>query len=140
MLEREVENLKLANKYSIGPKLFTWDANERAVLLEYIEGKTFDEWIFGNVNRKTLLEFLSELLYQATVLDKLGLDHGQLKGRGTNIIVRDNKPVIVDFEKASRARKAHNFNTVFAYLFLNPKSRIKKRITEILQSKDSSSS
>lgn len=133
MLEKEVSNLRRANKLGIGPKLYKYDKKRRVILMEHIAGKTFSEWLFEKRKRNELIQFLAELFKQANALDKAGLDHGQLAGRGANILVRNNLPVIIDFEKASQRRKAHNFSKLLAYLFVNKNSAICKRIWEIIK-------
>ena len=65
-------------------------------------------------------------------MDEIGLDHGQLAGKGRNILVRKNRPVIIDFEKASQVRKPGNFSQLKSFLFLNPHSSISGKVKEIL--------
>jgi len=133
MLEKEVSNLKKANKLGIGPKLYNCDKKRRIILMEYVEGKTFNEWLFEKRKSSELIQFLAELFRQAIEMDKAGLDHGQLGGRGVNILVKNNLPVIIDFEKASQKRKAHNFSKLLAYLLINRHSAISSRVLEILR-------
>lgn len=135
MLKKEVSNLEKANELGVGPKLYAYDSENRIVLMEFIDGTPLSEWLFTNITRAQLLEFLKELFWQAIVMDKAGLDHGQLAGRGVNILVRGNKPVIIDFEKASQKRKAHNFSKLLAYLFINKNSAICARVWEIIKKK-----
>ena len=136
MIEKEVANLKKANSLNVGPKLYGFDKKRKIILMEYIEGKTFNEWLFEKRKRAELIRFLAELFRQAIALDNAGLDHGQLTGRGVNILVRDGLPVIIDFEKASQKRKPHNFSKLLAYLLINKKSRICARVWEILQAEE----
>lgn len=136
MAERESENLSLTNSIGIGPRLFAADLKKRIVLMEFIEGSTFAEWLFSNPGKKELREFIKGLLAQAKALDKIGLDHGQLAGKGKNILMRSGKPVILDFEKASSQRKCHNLNTIQAFLFKNPHGAVAKKIREILGEKE----
>ncbi|MBI5060916.1 MAG: hypothetical protein HZB67_01235 [Candidatus Aenigmarchaeota archaeon] len=137
MLQKEVSNLLLANSVNVGPKLFAFDTEERIVVMEFIKGKTFKEWLEGRPSKKQLQNFIAELLEQAGRLDKLGLDHGQLAGKGKNILVKkDGKnfvPVIVDFEKASQNRKVHNVSQLEGFLFKNPNGFAAKKIKQILQ-------
>ncbi len=137
MCKKEVSNLKLANKYGIGPKLIAHDANARIILMEFIEGKTFSKWLMDGKKapeKKQLLKVISDLLLQAKILDEIGLDHGQLAGKGANIIVKRNlRPVIIDFEKASQKRKCHNLNQLKSFLFRNPNSEIAKRVNKIIE-------
>jgi predicted Ser/Thr protein kinase len=73
------------------------------------------------------------LFRQAKKLDAIGLDHGQLGGKGKNILVKKNgKPIIIDFEKASDHRRVHNQTQLEAFLFKNPHSGIAKRIRALL--------
>ena len=133
MVQKEAENPKLANSCGIGPKLFDADDKRGIVLMEFIEGKTFSEWLFEtNVSKHKLQSFLTYLFVQAEQLDKIGLDHGQLAGKGKNILVRNSKPVIIDFEKASHNRKCRNVNQLKSLIYLNPHSAIPKMVKEIL--------
>ncbi|MFH1391710.1 MAG: RIO1 family regulatory kinase/ATPase [Candidatus Diapherotrites archaeon] len=134
MVERETENLTLANSVGVGPKLIDRDFENNVVLLEFIEGSSFIDWLFSNPKKIELEKFLKELFEQAEKLDKKHIDHGQLAGKGKNILVRKGKPVIIDFEKASTKRKVGNVNQLKAFLFLNPHSTITKKVKEILES------
>ncbi len=133
MAEREAENLEMVNAVGIGPKLFAVDLKRRIVLMEFIEGPRFSDWIFSNPSKTVLTCFVKELHRQAKALDKLGLDHGQLAGRGRNILVRDGLPVIIDFEKASCNRKCHNFSVIESFLFKSPKGAIAAKIKKIMR-------
>ena len=136
MCEKEAANLGLANKYGIGPKLIDYDIKARIILMEFIEGKTFNKWLLDGKKapkKKQLLKVISDLLLQAKIMDEIGLDHGQLAGKGANIIVkRSLRPVIIDFEKASQKRKCHNSNQLKSFLFRNPNSEIAKKVKETL--------
>ncbi len=132
MAEREVKNLKLANSAGIGPKLLGRDFKKRIILMEFIEGKTFNEWLFSGPGKKELESFLKELFAQAKKLDSIHLDHGQLAGKGKNILVRKGKPVIIDFEKASTERRVHNVSTLDSFIYLNRHSAIARKAGETL--------
>ncbi|MBU1121051.1 hypothetical protein KJ660_04200 [Candidatus Micrarchaeota archaeon] len=134
MVEKEVQNLKLANSISVGPKLISFDKEKKIILIEFIEGKTFSGWLFESPPDKKILEgFLKELFSQAKKLDEVGLDHGQLAGKGKNILVRNNLPVIIDFEKASTNRRVHNLTQLDSFIHKNPNSAIAKKVKEILK-------
>ncbi len=132
MAEREVENLRKANSLGIGPTLIGFDLKKRAILMEFVDGKTFAQWLFSQPTKKELLSFAKELIEQAKALDAIGLDHGQLAGKGKNILVRKGKPVIIDFEKASSSRKCHNLSVIKAFLFRNPNSAIAAKVRAVL--------
>ncbi len=133
MAEKEAENLEKANTIGIGPKLIDTDFEKRIVLMEFIEGPRFSDWVFENPSETILTRFVKELQRQTKALDKIGLDHGQLAGRGRNILVRKGLPVIIDFEKASCNRKCHNFSVIESFLFKSPKGAIAAEIKKIIR-------
>lgn len=119
MVEKEAKYLSLANTKNIGQKLIDYDINARSLLWEYIDALPLKEWI-KHANKQQLKKFLKEVFKQAITLDKIGLDHGQIAGDGTNILVKPNSmPVIVDFEKSSDTRKTHNENVLINFFFKN---------------------
>ena len=132
MVKRESENLKFVNSIGVGPKFVMVDFDEKVVVYEYVEGILFSKWVFSNPSSKELEFFLRELFTQAKKLDEIGLDHGQLAGKGKNIIVSNGLPVIIDFEKASIIRKVGNVNQLKAFIFINPNSSVVKTVKKIL--------
>ncbi|MBU0635461.1 hypothetical protein KKE06_00355 [Candidatus Micrarchaeota archaeon] len=136
MVIKERLFLEKANAIGIGPKLLDCDEENRVVLLEFISGKPFGQWIFETNSKKQVQTVTANLLKQAKKLDSLGLDHGQLAVKGKNILVQSNaKPVIIDFEKASLTRGTHNQTQLESFLFKNPHSRITKRVKELIGTK-----
>src|SRR3989338_2382650 len=133
MVEQEAACLSLANRAGIGPKLIGFDKEERCLLLEFVEGQTFDKFLEGKPDKALLQKVIASLQEQAQKLDKIGVDHGQLAGRRRNILVRpDHTVCILDFEKASYVRKCHNGSTVEAFLFRNTESMVARKIEELL--------
>ncbi len=139
MLEKEAFNLKLANSVKVGPELEKYDFFHRVLLMEFVEGKTFREWLLGKRKNKEIKSVALGLLKQGKRLDEIGLDHGQLAGRGVNILVKGKKrfePVIVDFEKASVKRKSHNQRVLLSFLLKNKRSKIGKRVSRVFSKKE----
>ncbi len=132
MAEKETEFLRLANSVGIGPKWLKTDSEKNIVMMDFVEGLHFSDWLFSQISKPQLENFLDELLSQARKLDEIGLDHCQLAGKGHNILVRDGLPVIIDFEKASRMRKVHNVNVLQSFLFKSKRSSVVKKINTIL--------
>ena len=132
MSQKETEFLRLANTSGIGPRWMKTDDVKGVVMMEFVEGAPFSEWLFGDVRKAGLENFIEALLSQARKLDEIGLDHGQLAGRGKNILVHGGMPVVIDFEKASRSRKVHNVKVLESFLFRSKKSAVVKRVAELL--------
>ncbi len=134
MARKEAEFLRLANSTGIGPRLADFDLKQHCILMEFVDGTRFCDWVEAVKSKRALESFLKELFIQLKKLDALGLDHGQLGGSAKNILVRkrNSKPVIVDFEKASVSRKTHNLSQFLGEFFYNKRSRIGKKMKKIL--------
>ena len=131
MVEKETKYMKLANKVKIGPKFVDSDVKGRFIVYEYFDAISLINYL-DKFDKKEFVGFLKSLFAQGKKLDEIGLDHGQLVGKGTNIMVLKNgKPIIVDFEKASNKRRAHNVNVLISYFF-NEKSPIHPVVKKIL--------
>jgi len=119
-MQREAQMLKKANKTNVGPRLLGTTKN--FLLMEYIEGTLFPEWIrtlTGKDARKRLRHILRLVLEQAWRLDKAGLDHGELSHAPKHIIIKHNdSPRLVDFETASISRRVSNVTSLCQYLFI----------------------
>ncbi len=134
MAQKEARFLQKANSVGVGPPLIGFDLENRAILMELIDGIPFGKWVLKeSVSKKQLRGIIGSLLLQAQKLDSIGLDHGQLAGKGRNILVQsDSKPVIIDFEKASDKRRVHNRTQLESFLFRNPHSAISVRVRDLL--------
>ncbi|MDO8537568.1 MAG: RIO1 family regulatory kinase/ATPase [archaeon] len=133
MVFKESSSLEVANNIGIAPKLFAFDEKNKFLIMEFIEGKRFCDWVLEKkLNKKVMKKFLINLFVQAKKLDKIGLDHGQLGGKAKNILVRKNLPVIIDFEKSSQVRRVHNAAQLKSLIFFNKEGFVALRIKEIV--------
>ena len=120
MVKKELNNLKIANKVGVGQKVIDYSIKGKFLILEYIEGIPLNLWIkkITEKDAEKLRKCVFLCLKQAFLLDKLGLDHGQLTNSVSNIIIdKKGVPKIVDFEKSSINRKVHNLNMLFSLFF-----------------------
>jgi len=125
----EVQMLKFANTLSLGPKLFSYSKN--FIIMEYIAGSLIAEWL-NNVRSFQLSKVktvLKNLLTQCYKMDIMHLDHGELSNASKHVIIRntDLKPIIIDFESASRNRQANNLTSISQFIFKN------KELLDIMQ-------
>lgn len=115
MVEKEVENLRAANKLGIGPKLVDSNSALKLILMEFVEGVPLGEWLQSPRTTASTKRVLRSIFAQAHTLDEGKLDHGQLAGKLHNILVgKSGKIWIIDFEKASLKRKPHNVNQLLS--------------------------
>jgi predicted Ser/Thr protein kinase len=136
MIQKEKQFLELANTVKVGPKVKEIDLEKGIIVMQFIEGVTLKDFVFSNPKKRELEKAIDSLQKKAVALDRIGLDHGQLGGKAKNILVKKNgEAEIIDFEKASICRKAHNLNVIKALLFHNKNSALAKKIKECTNQK-----
>ncbi len=129
-LKNEYEALQKTNEKGIGPKAYEYAPEEETIVMEFLEGDQFSEWIMF-AGAEEIKETVPEILRQGFELDQLGIDHGQLSWAPKHIILSKNRASLIDFDRASTARKTRNLTSLVAFLLLNPKSLYSQRICRV---------
>lgn len=124
----EAEMLKMANSVNVGPGFF--GLSRDFIVMEYLQGLLFPEWLMKTMSKRSVRCVLRLALEQCWQLDMIGLDHGELSHAPKHIIVRNDKPCIIDFETASMNRKAQNVTSLSQYFFIS--NQTAKHITKKL--------
>jgi len=134
-MKHEAEMLKMANSISVGPKFLSLSKN--FLLMEYVEGTLFPVWLRKIRRKQIVRSVLRAALEQCWRMDEKGLDHGELSHAPKHVIVKNDKPCIMDFETASTMRKASNVTALCQYFFMSNQiaRQIGKRMGEISQEK-----
>ncbi len=131
-LDYEAEILKKVEALNVGIKLY--GSTRNLLLLEFIEGENLPEWIDrlkGKNKKKRLKNVLLEILNQCRVMDKAGLDHGELSRAPKHILVdSEGKPHIIDFGKSSFKRRVSNVTSISQFLFI--RGKLARKIKKIL--------
>ena len=131
-LEDEARLTRLANEVGVGPKVISHSKN--FILMELIQGMQIVNWLknlSGKGMMKELRRVLKETLDQCRILDKAGIDHGELSTLGKHVIV-SNKVCMIDFETASLQRRLANVTSATQYLFIGgPGARMVRRLLNI---------
>jgi len=131
-MQREAEMLRRANSVDVGPKLL--DVTENFLVMEFIRGKNFPQWIKelkGRGTKALMCGVLRDLLEQGWRLDEAGLDHGELSRAPKHVLVNsENKPYILDFETASTTRRCSNVTSLCQFLLLGSQTAkiVEKRL------------
>jgi putative serine/threonine protein kinase len=125
-MKHEADMLKTANAVNVGPRLF--NLSENFLLMEYVEGTLFPEWLEETKRKQTIRNVLRLALEQCWRLDEKGLDHGELSHAPKHVIVKDDVPYIVDFETASTKRRVANVTAICQYFFIA--NSIAKQVAE----------
>jgi len=125
-INNEVFWLKKLNKFKIGPRLYSFKKNY--LVCEYINGKNIIPYLESVKNPEKVI---LEVLKQCRRLDKLNADKKEMTNPYKHIIVRNNKPVMIDFERTKFSEKPQNVTAFFQFLTSSRinKILIKKQIT-----------
>jgi putative serine/threonine protein kinase len=119
--DKEAEILKTIGPFDVTPPLVLTGSFDGLPYLvrEFAEGKPV---LYAEIEKHHLFRIAEK----TALLDRLGLDHGQLQG-GKHIIIGE-EVYIIDFEKAGW-RKPNNLTSAFSMLFVGRNS-ISERLYE----------
>ncbi|MBA7490326.1 hypothetical protein ES702_00863 [subsurface metagenome] len=131
-MQHEAEMLRNANSVRVGPRLL--GASKNFLLMQLIDGDLLPKWLEKRSEKARVRKVLREVLEQCWLLDKIGLDHGELSHAPKHLIIdKEGKPFIVDFETASLNRKPSNVTSVCQFFFIS--GVVAKKVAEKLGEK-----
>ena len=144
-MKNESVLLKLVNSVNVGPKII--DVSKNFLVMEYIEGEKFSNWIEmlkGPGSVKQLKSTIKNVLEDCYRLDQIGFDHGELSNISKHVIVGKNKVTLIDFESSSTKRRPSNVTSITQAFFIGSgiakhaqkiyKNSSKEKIIEALKS------
>ncbi|WP_054840794.1 hypothetical protein [Thermococcus peptonophilus] len=119
--EKEAELTKIASTFGITPPIMELGEFEGLTYLirEFADGEPI---LFAEVEKRHLFRIVEK----TALLDRLGIDHGQIQG-GKHIIIGEDV-YMIDFEKAG-FRKPNNLTSAMAMIFIG-ENAISKRVRE----------
>lgn len=123
IIRKEAGWLKRLDEYPIAPKLIFH--TENFLVMEFIDGKRIIDYIESS-NKKEIISLLKKIFGQLLILDKLGIKKEEMHHPIKHIIVREKKPVMIDFERAHFTEKPGNVTQFCSFLM---------RISRILEEK-----
>ena len=125
-INNEIYWLNLVNKHNIGPKFLGATSSE--IRLELVDGTRIIEWIRSS-NRPAIKAVLIKILKQCRTLDKIHVNKYELTNPYKHIIIRNNEPIMIDFERCRYAEKPKNVTQFCQFL-------MSKKISNILGEKE----
>lgn len=105
--------LKKMNELHIGPHLMF--ATTDFLVMDYIEGDAILEYLEKNT-KKNIIKVLKDILNQMLLLDKKGIVKQEMTHPHKHIIVRNHKPILIDFERCRYTEKPKNVNQFLQFL------------------------
>lgn len=112
-IENEIRCLRLLNKNKIGPKLL-FAANDYFAY-EYISGSFIAEFMQKS-NESSIKRIIKNIFYQLRILDKLGINKGEMHHPLKHVIVSKNEAHLIDFERAHYSQNPKNVSQFCQFL------------------------
>ncbi len=113
-IANEVKWLKILNKKNIGPKLI--NKGKDYFIYEFIDGQFISDFINSCKNKKRVLAIIKKVMEQCRKLDKLQVNKEEMHHPYKHIIIRNNNPVMVDFERCKKTKKPKNVTQFCQFL------------------------
>ncbi len=115
-LKREFICLKQLNKHGIGPKAKQYFEDYDAFIMEYLKGQFFKQFLNKENSKTKILKIIYEIMDQLFTLDDLCLTKEEMHKPVKHIIIRKNKPYLIDFERCKPSNKPSNLSQFLQYL------------------------
>jgi len=111
--EGEAKFLKLLNKHGIGPK---YKSHSKEYLkMEYIHGDRIIDYIKRS-SKEDILTVIDRILEQLFALDRLMINKQEMTNPYKHIIVRNDLPILIDFERCAYTKKPKNITQFIQFL------------------------
>ncbi len=118
-IENEAKWLETLNKKGIGPKLSGFHPAEgdapACLVMQFICGRPVLGFL-AEADAAGIRGVLGAVLKQLLVLDRLGVNKGELHWPVKHIIVQRGKPVLLDFERCRRTQRPKNVTQFLQFL------------------------
>lgn len=111
-LETESYWLSELNKKGIGPKFYSLSGG--CLFMEYLDGVHLSNYLVG---RSDVGFVLKEILKQCRIMDKLKVNKFEMHRITKNVIVVNDKPILIDFERCKRVLVPKNVTQFCQFLF-----------------------
>lgn len=112
-LRNEAYWLLVLNRQGIGPKLLCFGND--FIVIEFVDGSRILDF-FESADKKSIIKVVDDVLRQCRKLDELLVDKKELTNPYKHIIVRGNKPVMIDFERCRNTPTPKNVTQFLQFL------------------------
>ncbi|MBR9700176.1 hypothetical protein GOV09_06990 [Candidatus Woesearchaeota archaeon] len=109
----EADFLKKLNEKGIGPRFYYFKDDELG--REFIDGEMFEDYLASHT-KEEILSVLVDLFNQLFVMDQLKINKEEMHRPVKHILVRKDKPYLIDFERCHYTEKPQNITQFVQYL------------------------
>jgi release factor glutamine methyltransferase len=104
-IDNEARFLKILNKENIGPILIMH--KENFLMYEFVNGIFIEEFVMKS-KKKDIIILLKKIFKKMYLLDSIGINKFEMHHPVKHIIIKDNNPVLLDFERCRRTDDPKN--------------------------------
>lgn len=122
-ITNEANWLKKLNKENIGPKLLF--SGKNYLVYKFVEGKEILEWTKEH-NKKEINQLLIKVLNQCFTLDKMKVNKEEMHRPLKHVLVKDNQPTLIDFERCNQTDKPKNVTQFVEFICRMKKGNIEE--------------
>jgi len=115
-IKNEIKWLKILNKHNIGPKLLFCEKDFFAY--EFIDGDFIVDY-FKNNKKENIKKAIKDVFKQLFMMDKLKINKEEMSHPPKHIIIKKNKPILLDFERCHKTKKTANVTQFCSFLISN---------------------
>ncbi|MBS3135799.1 hypothetical protein J4401_02460 [Candidatus Woesearchaeota archaeon] len=112
-IDIEAQFLPKLNKKGIGPKFIFFENSSLG--MEYVEGELLEKHIL-HAERGEIMRILAEIVKQLYDMDMMGIGKEEMQNPYKHIIIRNGKPVMIDFERCHHTQKPKNITQFLQYI------------------------
>jgi HemK-related putative methylase len=114
-IENEARFNKLLNKHGIAPRFISFDKETNSLIREYIEGENIGDFFIKH-NKKEIIIVLKKIFLQLLKMDSLRINKFEMTNPYKHIIIKNNKPYMIDFERCRFTETPKNITQFLQYL------------------------
>jgi len=112
-IANEIKWLKKLNVKGIGPKIIM--SNKEYFVYNFVEGEFIAEFI-SESTKKAVKKIFIDILKQCHKLDKMKIDKEEMHRPYKHVLIKANKPVMIDFERTHKSKTPKNVTQFLQFI------------------------
>lgn len=116
--EKEIYFLDKLKDFDFVPKVISYDKENLEIEMEYIDGIKFKDFI-KIYDKESIKKVIIKILDICFLLDKMKIQKEEMRRPLKHIIIKDNRVVLIDWERAKEKNKPSNLTQFVQFLIEN---------------------